>query len=67
VAGLRALLAGGTVVSVGENGLRIERSLPHGHVVAVRKIALDRLMPDVQSSASIWSLRVSSDSVKPAP
>jgi len=48
VAGLKALLAGGTVMSVGENGLRIERSLPHGHVAAalgtVRKIALDRLI-----------------------
>src|ERR1700757_3434094 len=48
VAGLRALLAGGTVVGVGENGLRVERSLPHGHVAAalgtVRKIALDRLI-----------------------
>jgi hypothetical protein len=48
VAGLRALLAGGAVVGVGENGLKVERSLPHGHVAAalgtVRKIALDRLM-----------------------
>lgn len=46
VAGLRALLAGGTVV--GKDGLKVERSLPHGHVAAalgmVRKIALDRLM-----------------------
>jgi hypothetical protein len=48
VAGLKALLAGGTVMSIGENGLGIERSLPHGHVAAalgtVRKIALDRLI-----------------------
>jgi hypothetical protein len=48
VAGLRALLAGGTVVGIGEDGLKVERSLPHGHVAAalgtVRKIALDRLM-----------------------
>src|SRR5260370_37671705 len=47
VAGLRALLVGGTVVGIGEGGLRIERSLPHGHVAAlgtVRKIALDRLI-----------------------
>jgi hypothetical protein len=46
VAGLKALLAGGTVV--GQDGLKIERSLPHGHVAAalgtVRKIALDRLI-----------------------
>jgi len=46
VAGLRALLAGGTVV--GKDGLKVERSLPHGHVAAalgmVRKLALDRLL-----------------------
>ena len=46
VAGLKALLAGGTVV--GQDGLKVERSLPHGHVAAtlgtVRKLALDRLM-----------------------
>jgi len=46
VAGVKALLAGGTVV--GKDGLKIERSLPHGHVAAalgtLRKIALDRLM-----------------------
>jgi hypothetical protein len=55
VTGLKALLAGGTVV--GNDGLKIERSLPHGHVAAalgtVRKLALDRLMlstaPDEQS------------------
>ena len=48
VGGLKALLAGGTVVGIGEDGLRVERSLPHGHVAAalgtVRKIALDRLI-----------------------
>jgi len=32
VAGVKALLAGGTVV--GKDGLKIERSLPHGHVAA---------------------------------
>jgi hypothetical protein len=46
IAGLKALLAGGTVV--GQDELKIERSLPHGHVAAalgmVRKIALDRLI-----------------------
>jgi hypothetical protein len=46
VAGLRALLAGGTVVD--KDGLKVERSLPHGHVAAVlgtvRKLALDRLL-----------------------
>ena len=46
VAGLKALLAGGTVV--GKEGLKVERSLPHGHVAAalgtIRKIALDRLI-----------------------
>src|SRR5215471_11814429 len=48
IAGLKALLAGGTVVGIGEGGLRVARSLPHGHVAAalgtVRKIALDRLI-----------------------
>src|SRR5271157_119261 len=46
VAGLKALLAGGTVVD--KDGLKVERSLPHGHVAAalgtLRKIALDRLI-----------------------
>jgi hypothetical protein len=46
--GLKALLKGRTVLGVGENGLRIERSLPHGHVAAalgmIRKLALDRLI-----------------------
>ena len=53
VEGLRGLLKGGIVIAAGtepgaEDGLRIERSLPHGHVAAalgtLRKIALDRLM-----------------------
>jgi transposase len=48
--GLRGLLKGGIVVATdgGEDSLRIERSLPHGHVAAalgtVRKLALDRLL-----------------------
>ena len=46
--GLRALLKGGQVVDTGADGLRVERSLPHGHVAAglgmVRKVALDRLL-----------------------
>ncbi|MPY76866.1 MAG: IS1634 family transposase [Alphaproteobacteria bacterium] len=46
--GLKALLKGGQVIGVGDDGLRVERSLPHGHVAAglgmVRKIALDRLL-----------------------
>jgi len=46
VAGLKALLAGGMVV--GKDRLKVERSLPHGHVAAtlgtVRKLALDRLV-----------------------
>src|SRR5258705_4354745 len=50
VDGLRGLLKGGIVIGAasGDDGLRIERSLPHGHVGAalgmVRKIALDRLL-----------------------
>lgn len=48
IEGLRALLKGGAVVGVGEGGLEVVRSLPHGHVAAglgmVRRIALDRLL-----------------------
>jgi transposase len=50
IEGLRGLLKGGIVVGAadGVEGLRIARSLPHGHVAAalgmVRKIALDRLL-----------------------
>ena len=43
---LKALLKGGTLIGATPQGLSIERSLPHGHVVAalgvIRKIALDR-------------------------
>ncbi len=45
---LKVLLKGGTVIGAGPDDLRIERSLPHGHVAAalgtLRKIALDRLL-----------------------
>jgi len=45
---LKALLAGGTVIGPGPEGLEIERALPHGHVAVVvgmvRKLALDRLI-----------------------
>src|SRR5208283_4518 len=48
IAGLKGLLKGGTVIGTGDDGLKIERSLPHGHVAAalgaLRKIALDRLI-----------------------
>jgi hypothetical protein len=49
IAGLKGLLKGGVVIGAGDNdGLTVERSLPHGHVAAalgtLRKIALDRLM-----------------------
>ena len=48
VAVLKAILKGGTLSSASPEDLRIERSLPHGHVAAVlgmiRKIALDRLL-----------------------
>src|ERR1700757_530371 len=48
VAGLEAILKGGTLIGTGPEELRIERSLPHGHVAAalgmIRKIALDRLI-----------------------
>ena len=48
VAVLRAILKGGTILGAGPDELRIERSLPHGHVAAVlgmvRKLRLDRLI-----------------------
>jgi hypothetical protein len=48
VEGLRAVLKGGTVIPAGQDAIRIERSLPHGHVAAVlgiaRKIGLDTLL-----------------------
>lgn len=56
--GLRGLLKGGIVVGAqdGGEGLRIARSLPHGHVAAalgmLRKIALDRLLLSTASDAA---------------
>jgi hypothetical protein len=48
VDGLRALLAGGSVVGGPDQALEIQRSLPHGHVAAVlgmlRKLDLPRLL-----------------------
>jgi Transposase DDE domain len=48
VEGLRAVLKGGTVIPPGQDAMRIERSLPHGHVAAVlgtaRRIGLDTLL-----------------------
>ena len=53
IAGLKGLLKGGVAIptaagTTGDDGLRIERSLPHGHVAAalglLRKIKLDRLL-----------------------
>jgi len=46
--GLKSLLRGGIVIGTDPASLRIERTLPHGHVAAalgtIRKIALDRLI-----------------------
>jgi transposase len=54
--GLKALLKGGIVISTDPASLRIERSLPHGHVAAalgtVRKIALDRLILSTAKDAA---------------
>jgi hypothetical protein len=48
VEGLRGVLKGGVVIPAGQEALRVERSLPHGHVAAVlgmaRAIGLDRLL-----------------------
>jgi transposase len=54
IAGLKALLRGGTVI--GSEELAIERSLPHGHVAAglgmIRQIALDRLILSTSKDAA---------------
>ena len=48
IEGLRAVLKGGIVIPAGQDAIRIDRSLPHGHVTAAlgtaRKIGLDRLL-----------------------
>jgi hypothetical protein len=48
VEGLRGVLKGGVVIAAGQEALRVERSLPHGHVAAVlgtaRAIGLERLL-----------------------
>jgi hypothetical protein len=48
VEGLRAVLKGGTVIPPGQDAIRIERTLPHGHVAAAlgtaRRSGLDRLL-----------------------
>src|SRR5664279_3906996 len=51
IEGLRGVLKGGTVIPADQQAIRIERSLPHGHVAAVlgtaRRVGLDRLLgPD---------------------
>ena len=59
VAGLRAVLKGGTVIAAGQQALTVTRSLPHGHVAAVlgtlRKIGGDRLLAPKATAAAIWS------------
>ena len=56
VDGLRALLRGGTVIGTRPDEMRIERSLPHGHVAAalgmLRRIALDRLILSTAKDAA---------------
>ena len=55
VAVLKAILKGGTILGTGPDELRIERSLPHGHVAAVlgmvRKLRLDRLILSTSKDA----------------
>ena len=51
IEGLRGVLKGGTVIPAEQEAIRIERSLPHGHVAAAlgtaRRIGLDRILgPD---------------------
>jgi hypothetical protein len=53
IAGLRVLLAGGSVVARPEDVFEIQRALPHGHVAAVvgmmRKLDLPRLLGRIAS------------------
>ena len=56
VGGLRALLRGGMVIDTRPDEMRIERSLPYGHVAAalgtIRRIALDRLILSTAKDAA---------------
>lgn len=56
IAVLKSVLKGGAVIGVGEDGLVVARTLPHGHVVAAlgvaRKIALDRLILSTAKDAA---------------
>jgi transposase len=61
IAGLKGLLKGGVAIpaaagATDDDGLRIERSLPHGHVAAglgmLRKIKLDRLLLSTAKDAA---------------
>src|ERR1700733_4912440 len=68
IAGLKGLLRGGVAIptagaTTDQDGLRIERSLPHGHVAAglgmLRKIHLDRLLLSTAKDAQsrrCWDL-----------
>src|SRR6516225_5917288 len=70
VEGFRTLLKGG--VAVAEEGIRIRRSLPHGHAAAVlgtiRAIGLDRLLgrPTDKRLASLAIALIASRLVSPA-
>src|SRR5580693_5153776 len=61
VDGLRALLRGGTVIGTRPDEMRIERSLPHGHVAAalgmLGRIALHRLILSTAKDAAGQALR----------
>ena len=70
VEGFRTLLKGG--VAVAEDGIRIRRSLPHGHAVAVlatiRAIGLDRLLgrPADKRLAPLATALIASRLISPA-
>src|SRR5260370_727399 len=72
IAGLKALLKGGTVVPHGQEAIAIVRSLPHGHVAAAlgmaRKIGLDRLLgPDGNRCRDLVLALLLSRVLDPAP
>jgi hypothetical protein len=52
IEGLKVLLRGGVAVSSADEAFVIERSLPHGHVAAVRSVVMALLVARVVSPAS---------------
>lgn len=62
VAGMRALLKGGTVLAPGQPPFELRRAWPHGHVAAVlgtlRGLAVDRLLGEQRSGKLVRAMLV---------